>query len=59
MSPISWSVTLGLEELTEGQTVSLIGFMHLTNGPNKLECYITVSWKGLPGTNTPTYWVIN
>ncbi len=24
----------------------------LMNGPNKLECYITPGWKGLPGTNT-------
>ncbi len=27
-----------------------------TNGPTKLECYITQSWKGLPGTNTPAWW---
>jgi len=26
------------------------------NGPNKLECYITLSWKGLPGTNSLAYW---
>ncbi len=24
----------------------------LTNGNNKLECYITLSWKGHAGTNT-------
>jgi len=28
----------------------------LTNGPNKLECYIAVCWKGLPETNTLAYW---
>ncbi len=27
-----------------------------TIGPNKLECYITLDWKGLPETNTNTYW---
>ncbi len=26
-----------------------------TNGPNKLECYITLAWKGLPATNTSAY----
>jgi len=26
-----------------------------TNGSNKLECYIALDWKGLPGT-TPAYW---
>ncbi len=26
------------------------------NGPNKLECYITLGWTGLPGTNTLAYW---
>ncbi len=25
------------------------------NGPNKLDCYITVDWKGLPETNTLPY----
>ncbi len=27
----------------------------LTNGPNKLKCYIKLGWKGLPVTNTLTY----
>jgi hypothetical protein len=27
----------------------------LATGPNKLECYITSIWKGLPGTNTISY----
>jgi hypothetical protein len=27
-----------------------------TNEPNKLECYITLDWKGLSGTNAPAYW---
>ncbi len=27
----------------------------LTNRPNKLDCCITLSWKGLPVTNTLTY----
>jgi len=25
------------------------------NGPNKLDCYITLGWKG-PWTNTLAYW---
>ncbi len=28
----------------------------LTYGPDKLECYIKLGLKGLPGTNTPAYW---
>jgi hypothetical protein len=24
--------------------------------PNKLECFIIVGWKGLPGTNTQAYY---
>jgi hypothetical protein len=28
----------------------------LMNQPNKLVCSITLSWKGLPVTNTLTYW---
>ncbi len=28
----------------------------LTNRPNKLECYITLGLKGLPISNTQTYW---
>jgi hypothetical protein len=27
-----------------------------TNGPNKLECYITLDKQGLPVTNTLAYW---
>ncbi len=26
------------------------------NGPNKLDCFITLGFKGLPGTNTVAYW---
>jgi len=26
------------------------------NWPNNLECYITLSWKGFPRTNTLAYW---
>ncbi len=29
----------------------------LTNRSNKLECYTTLSWKGLEITNTLDYWV--
>jgi hypothetical protein len=25
--------------------------------PNRMECYITLNWKGLPGTNTLAYLV--
>ncbi len=28
----------------------------LTNGYSKLECYITIGFKDLPGTNTLAYW---
>jgi len=28
----------------------------LNNEPNKLECYITLGWKGLPITTTLAYW---
>jgi hypothetical protein len=27
------------------------------NQPNKLECYITLGWKGLQVKNTLAYWV--
>jgi len=30
-------------------------FSQLMNRTNKLKCYITVIWKGLPGTNTRIY----
>ncbi len=26
------------------------------SGPKKLECFIILSWKGVPGTNTLAYW---
>jgi len=26
-------------------------------GSNQLDCYITLSWKGSPETNTLAYWV--
>jgi hypothetical protein len=29
--------------------------LKLINQPNKLDRYITLSWKGLPVTETPTY----
>jgi len=32
--------------------------LKLTNGPNKLECYITLGCQGLTGKNTPAYWAI-
>ncbi len=31
--------------------------LQFTNGPNKLECYITLEWKGKPGSNTLAYFV--
>ncbi len=33
-------------------------FSQLTNGPNKLECYITLGWRSLPRINTLAYWAI-
>ncbi len=32
-------------------------YSQLTNWPNKLECYITVGYKCLTGTNTLAYWI--
>ncbi len=32
--------------------------LELTNGPNKLDCHITVDWKCLSGTNTLAYWTL-
>jgi hypothetical protein len=29
--------------------------LQLPNGPNKLERYITLGWKGMSGTNTAAY----
>jgi hypothetical protein len=26
---------------------------------SKLECFITLSWKGFQGTNTPAYWDVS
>jgi len=26
------------------------------NGLNKLDCFISLGWKGLPVTNHPAYW---
>jgi hypothetical protein len=28
---------------------------NLQMGPYKIECYITLDWKSLPGINTPAY----
>jgi len=30
-------------------------YLKLTNGPLKLECYIALGWKSLPGTNAIAY----
>jgi hypothetical protein len=38
-------------------TVSHTAFsLQLMNWPNKLECYITLGWKGLIGKNVLAYW---
>jgi hypothetical protein len=29
---------------------------HVTNGHNKLVCYVKMGWKGLPWPNTLAYW---
>jgi hypothetical protein len=34
----------------------ILNTKQLTNGPNKLECYIKLGRKSLKGTNTATYW---
>ncbi len=31
-------------------------FFELKNGSNKLQCNVTLGWKGLPGTNTLAYY---
>jgi hypothetical protein len=41
--------------MCEGPYLQLI-FSYLKNGPNKVECYITIGRKGLPLANTPAYW---
>ncbi len=34
-------------------------FTTLTNCLNKLECHITLVWKGLQGVNTLAYWFLS
>jgi hypothetical protein len=33
-----------------------VAFLKLSNGPSKLECYITATRKSLSGMNTLAYW---
>jgi hypothetical protein len=37
-----------------GANIKNLSFV--TDAPNKLECYITQVWKGLPAQNTLAYW---
>jgi hypothetical protein len=43
-------------ELTGSSLIGFTSFLVITHGSNKLECYITLGWKGLSGTNSLTYW---
>jgi hypothetical protein len=36
--------------------IKQIGLFKIENEPIKLECYIQLGWRALPGTNTPAYW---
>jgi hypothetical protein len=37
-------------------SVAMLSVVAPMNRPNKSECYVTLGWKGLPGTNTVVYW---
>jgi len=37
-------------------SVAMLSVVAPMNGPNTSECYVTLGWKGLPGTNTVAYW---
>jgi hypothetical protein len=39
-----------------GVVFTTLHFLLTYNGPIKLECYITLSWKRLSGTNILAYW---
>jgi hypothetical protein len=30
--------------------------LSVTNTPKKLQCYMTLGWRGFPGTNTLAFW---
>jgi hypothetical protein len=47
-----WSV----KNFTPWSIFPKLNFLSIVNGPKKLACYITLDWKGLPGTNTQVYW---
>jgi hypothetical protein len=53
-------VTLSSESFSKlnsfGMVFTILPFSKLTNGPNELECYITLGWKGLTGTKTLAYY---
>jgi hypothetical protein len=43
--------------ITLGGCIHIASFsLQLSNGPNKLECYITLGWKGLKWTNALPNW---
>jgi hypothetical protein len=50
-------VLLKYQYMYEGPNSPPFIFSKLMNGPNMLECYITIGWKGLSVTNTLAYWV--
>jgi hypothetical protein len=55
---ISQSVTINkaVKLLPGTNTVAYWSHSYLTNGPNKLECYIELGWNGLPNTNIVANW---
>ncbi len=55
------AVRMGVED--EGETFGatwrpdiVFSSLHSLNGPNKLECFITMRWKGWPETNILAFW---
>jgi hypothetical protein len=47
----------GVEVSAQGSYLNHTIFIVAFDGPNKLECYIALGWKILPGTDTLAHWV--
>ncbi len=52
-------VTKNINTVPETIFTPIYFLLKLTNETNKLECYITLGWKGLPWKNNLAYWTIN
>jgi len=59
-SPMTLEVFLMYIVQATGESGTVCTTLHclsnLQKWPNKLECYITLGWKGLPVTNTLALW---